>query len=292
MRTVLKDHYEVCHIWAQQKQRVGRASNIFFDGPSIYSYGHHCEMARFILPDVVFVTTKRYSVSTTKHIRLTLNAVSHKQVFIVPSMENHDENVKHYIQEIHAKEQKVKASVYYANLNHGQLLCAHVDLGKYLDIFGKQVTKEVRKSARKLLKLIILTDYTPYINKCEERKRKVQENQLAELEKRKAKALEYLQEWKNGGILLQSMRLLPIALRVKDGNIETSRGASVPIHLAMTLYALIKLGKPVHGLNLGHYTVTNFDGKTLRVGCHDIDLAEMDRIAALIPTQEVEEVQA
>ena len=38
MRRVLKNHDEVCHVWAQQTQSEGRAGNIFFRDKSIYSY--------------------------------------------------------------------------------------------------------------------------------------------------------------------------------------------------------------------------------------------------------------
>ena len=64
MRRVLKNHDEVCHVWAQQTQSEGRAGNIFFRDKSIYSYGEHFEMARFVDEETVFITTRGYSVST------------------------------------------------------------------------------------------------------------------------------------------------------------------------------------------------------------------------------------
>lgn len=46
MRTVLRHTNEVCHYWANQIQPEGRAGNVYFDGPRIYSYGRHFCMAR------------------------------------------------------------------------------------------------------------------------------------------------------------------------------------------------------------------------------------------------------
>lgn len=41
MKTVFSSS-ELPHIWAAQKQDHGRAqANVFFEGPKIYSYGHH-----------------------------------------------------------------------------------------------------------------------------------------------------------------------------------------------------------------------------------------------------------
>ena len=98
MKQVLSNHHEVCHVWAQQKQDEGRASRIFFEDKSIYSYGRHFEMARFIDANTVFITTRGHSVSTAKHLSLVRGAVSHKTVFQVPSFTYHAENVRHYIE--------------------------------------------------------------------------------------------------------------------------------------------------------------------------------------------------
>ena len=84
MRRVFKNHDEVCHVWAQQTQSEGRAGNIFFRDKSIYSYGCHFEMARFVDTETVFITSRGYSVSTAKHLGLVRRAVRHKTVFTVP----------------------------------------------------------------------------------------------------------------------------------------------------------------------------------------------------------------
>lgn len=39
---------EVAHAWAGQQKESARGSHFFFNGPSIYSYGAHFEIARII----------------------------------------------------------------------------------------------------------------------------------------------------------------------------------------------------------------------------------------------------
>jgi len=40
MKTVLRNHEEVAHIWVQQTQAEGRASRVFFDGPTRPAFPH------------------------------------------------------------------------------------------------------------------------------------------------------------------------------------------------------------------------------------------------------------
>jgi len=41
-------------------------------------------------------------------------------------------------------------------------------------------------------------------------------------------------------------------------------------------------GLAIEGKNLGHYTVTSYSPKLLKVGCHKFDAAEMENMRTLI----------
>jgi len=104
MRIVLKNHDEVAHVWAQQLQHEGRASNVFFYGKTIYSYGEHFPLAKFEKKNVVLINSNTYSVSTSKHHSIVLRALDLDtvKVFHVPytgsqrSERNDHLNVKSY----------------------------------------------------------------------------------------------------------------------------------------------------------------------------------------------------
>lgn len=104
MKKVFKNNFEVCHIWASQTQKEGRANNIFFENKSIYSYGKHFEIARFYKQnnnEVVLFTTQSYSMTTAQHMGLVKNAISHYQIFYVPFVNGeHEENIKDYLKRI------------------------------------------------------------------------------------------------------------------------------------------------------------------------------------------------
>jgi len=39
---------QVAHIWANQSKTIAKGSNFFFNHKSIFSYGHHFEVARLV----------------------------------------------------------------------------------------------------------------------------------------------------------------------------------------------------------------------------------------------------
>jgi len=289
-RTVFKDHEEVCHVWAQQKQTEGRASRVFFDGASIFSYGRHFEMARFITPDIVFITTATYSVSTAKHLRMVRQAVSHKTVFEVPSMFEHNQNVEHYIKLIRKLDGEVMRSVKYAQETLREMRGVEDIVAKYLNIFGKHVGVVVKRDLRKLLKEVDAKGRYDKVLACNKR---ILDAQAERYEARRQRQIildrEKAERWLAGESRekLGYFQTDGVLLRVKEDMIETSQGARVPVREALTLYAMLKTGAPVHGMVIGNYNVTSYDGSILRVGCHEIRLAEMDRVAKLIPQMEV-----
>lgn len=115
MKRVFRNHDEVCHVWAQQTQSQGRAGNIFFEGKSIYSYGRHFEMARFVDDETVFITTRGYSVSTARHLSLVRRAVRHKTVFTVPDFNYHPDNVRYLIEKARDHFDKAKRARKFAD---------------------------------------------------------------------------------------------------------------------------------------------------------------------------------
>lgn len=87
MRTVV-DKQQVAHFWANQTQSHARTSTgaMFFEGPSIYSYGYHFEIARIVEhrgKKCVLFTTRDYSTTTAAHKRIVRQACSHLDVIYV-----------------------------------------------------------------------------------------------------------------------------------------------------------------------------------------------------------------
>lgn len=73
---------EVPHIWAKQSQEFGRnaQNNLYFEGKTIYSYGSHFAIARFLTDEIVLFTNRTYSNTTAGQVSDTRRAVSHKKL--------------------------------------------------------------------------------------------------------------------------------------------------------------------------------------------------------------------
>ena len=66
MRKILKNQNEVAHYWANKVQAQGKASNMFFQGEVIYSYGYHFPIY-IKWKNTWYENSNKYSVSTSKH---------------------------------------------------------------------------------------------------------------------------------------------------------------------------------------------------------------------------------
>jgi hypothetical protein len=260
---------------------------MFFDGPSIYSYGRHFEIARIVdTPKhgaVVLFNTDTYSVSTAKHQRYTRHAVSHYQLFEVPTMEDHARNVADYLKRFESKrEEAIKSRT------RGEYLMTAAarlvsEAALYCEVFKREnITAELRSSVRKLEKKRLAAGlFTPEeVAAVKSRIRAASEAQRKARQERERKEAERLEAWKRGeGDRWFGGMYSAVYLRVKDDRVETSRGAQITAKTAEFLWKGIARGMDVCGLRLDNYTVNSWDGKTLTVGCHRIPVEEMNRIA-------------
>lgn len=106
----------VAHVWAQQDRRAGRSSNgnFYFEGATIFSYGTHFPIARFLDAEfdgkrVVLFNGEKRSVSTSQHQSYVLDALRGLDVHIfhVPNIGWHGEpphaaNVRHLVEAFNA----------------------------------------------------------------------------------------------------------------------------------------------------------------------------------------------
>lgn len=69
----------VAHLWAHEQEESASGSNFFFEGTSIYSYGHHFEVGRIVKnkqgKKAYLINEDYYSVTTSKHQYYVRNAI-------------------------------------------------------------------------------------------------------------------------------------------------------------------------------------------------------------------------
>lgn len=301
MKTRFSNNKELAHIWAQQNQSEGRGNNMFFRDRSIFSYGEHFEIARFVTPEVVFFNPARYSNTTTRHQSYTHRAVYHKTVFTVPSMTDHNENAAALIRAIKEDVASLKRGRTGFEYKMTAITSAILNAEKYESIFKRSLNRKTRDAIKKLSafqkKEISPEWLDQQIKKENERARIHEERQRVAREERRKRVLieqaENIEKWKNGESVYPGYEW-PTLLRVKDDNIETSHGAKIPLLAARRLWRRFLKGPAnLAGLSLGSYTVDRvemFDpmwkdtpqSGHLIVGCHTIDFSELYRMADVL----------
>ncbi len=290
MRKVLRNHDEVCHVWAQQTQAEGKAGNIFFDGPRIYSYGRHFEAARFVDIETVLVNADNYSVSTARHLSLIRQAVRHKQVFTVPTMDDHRVNVVYLIDQAQAHFDKAKRARKRAEWEIGYGRETVESTRAYITKFRVQVPDshvEVWQALHTDTYLTIEVQAT-LLAKARAAQAAEREEQKRRREVEAQRQAEQLAKWVAGDAAWG--RFSEMRLRVKDEHVETTHGARVPVIEARKLYRALKAGVDVTGQQVGYYRVTCVTESELVVGCHRIPLSEVERIASEVMNNPLVEV--
>ena len=287
MKKVFSSNREAIHIYANDPEREGRANNVSFHDGVLFSY--NTAIAQHVTsPDgkkAIILNKRSYSVSTSKHqseISYASNHLTHiyidfvgynvqrleldewRGIYQKPLIECYEAKAADYLAK--ASRARLKADDYRAAAFH-----TLNELKTYLNFFGI----EYETGDLSALEAAAI------------------ENDKKERERAKARRAEKIKEqaeklaaWREGANL-GWLNFEVTALRIKDDEIETSRGAKIPLDHAIKAWPLLKrisesnevFTPSGHALHLGHYTVSRADKKALIVGCHTIPMAEVFGIA-------------
>lgn len=315
-----KTQSDIEHKWAHQVAKrgggiEGRKGNIFYDGPSIYSYGRHFEMARIVTIDkpsgirgsvhpakAVLITTRRYSVSTARHINDVRRAVSHMPTFNVPDLgasprqlfDSYKARIADALKNADkasaAKRVASKAKEHWELRQVSELTAQANELARF---FGLRMRLKLPKGFENRIHTAhaISLEYSGQL--AAQRDKKYAGDRC---ERAIAERTELEPKWRAGQNVYFRHRYYGCAeslfawLRVSaDGTaVETSQGASAPIdHVRRAYQYLAPLvargenwrtnGKTIH---VGDFTVDSLaaDG-TVRAGCHTFEWSEIEALA-------------
>jgi len=293
MKTVFSSHSEVAHVWASQSQETGSANNVSFRGTTIYSYGWWA-MAK-IANGVCFIRNWNYSASTSKHLSHVRRAVSHLETVRCAKV---DEHMKPGLNEINAYNisqlltEAKNALTSFANKRTRNKVLYFNDNQAFLQNAIRYAELMQCKTYLKNISRFDIQESVPNWSEVIERqKEKEAEREAKAAEKRRKRLDEVMpelldqeQKWMDGEVDKTSARddvlgfvtFPETRLRIKGEEVETSRGAKVPIREAKILNERLKAGKDVKGWRVGHYTVISVNG-VLTIGCHKISQSELMR---------------
>lgn len=286
---------QLAHVWAQQNQPEGRGSSFFFDGPSIFSYGRHFEIARFVTRKgarAVLFTTRSYSVTTSKHISYARQALRGGEiVFHVADIGsaaagNARMDYEHRIAAaLTSAGNRRSATLALSDIGRAQALTDEAN--SYAAFFGKRWRLKPPAANLDALRE----------RAAAERARKAAATRKADA-KREAEYQEALREWRAGErdhVPYRHDR--PTALRLSfraygqgyATYIQTSRGAEVPASCARMVWDAVQEARrvgiawvpdPMQKPRLGSFTLDAIDAAgNVTAGCHVLPYDELRALA-------------
>jgi hypothetical protein len=303
------DTGEIPHLWAHKVQPSARNAqgNLYFENETIYSYGSHFPIARHVTNKVgkaaILFTTGRYSVTTSGHVSAASSAIPPGiPVFHVPDVfasngwkvdTGHAKNLKAYQTEIDASLVKASRgrSSFTREDQHGIAVRNRAEHNAYIKFFGlpNKPLSPIPALDSKALQAIKAREAQRVKAETAERKR-AQAARLVEL-------AETIQAWRDG----QAVSLpydAPTMLRIEGHEVETSKGARVPVAHAKRALVLVRAvvargevwQTNGHTCHVGHYRIRRIEANgTVKAGCHVIARDEWERIAPALDAYAVTE---
>lgn len=267
----------VAHLFANQSQNEARTAtnNFYFNNDTLYSYGSHFAIAKHVNNAVLF-TTRKYSVTTSKHLSIASRALNHKTlIYCHNPAASIDENLNSFLKEAEnchglvtsAKQQRSKIKAF------SELAYINDKTNKFAAFFDIDIQSNYPKLYSALnLDIEGITEYRVKAAKLDEAQK------LAAQKREAAKHKEQLKKWRSGEINTLYIRDGFDYLRVQGENIRTSQGVEISKEAAKLLYN--NLNTSIVGKKVDHkYEITELNDKFLTVGCHKITIKEIKKLA-------------
>jgi hypothetical protein len=287
MKKVFSNTDEVIHVFAQQTQSEGRnqSRNIFFEGETIYSYGYHYLLGEFINNrKAIIINDEGYSVTTSKHIGKLGYATNHYKQFNITNIdiENvYNEIAKDLINLGKARKPQIYLDSIFSLFNQ---LNEWIDYTKENKIKNKYV---VKKSTSKYIELKntvkeLKENYNTFLSNLKETQKIAKETKRKkEIEQLKT-TLDKFNSYETNFFRIGNFDYLRLS---KDNTkVETSQGVKIKISEAKKLYLAIQNKVDIVGYKLGYYTINNINSKSLKAGCHNICVKNIEQIGNKLST--------
>lgn len=263
---------ELIHKFNTQLKAKGKCGNVYFEANKLYDYGPHFLMAHILPNGAALINSYSYSRTTAKHLRWTQSALSNRKCFNVPNTyDPKDESNVDHLESVMLKcLDEVMTSKRYAKYAFDAFNEANAALTEYCYMFGfKNRIPKIPVEFLDELKAIVEVS-----NKKAElwEQNKSQRRKDAEA-KRALEVKDKLDQWLACKIdHVPNAYSIPTYIRLKNDQIETTRGARVPLNDAIALFKKIEDGSAKQGDMVGDYTFNCVNNEQeIVIGCHRID---------------------
>lgn len=285
MKTVFTNSM-LAHVWAQQSQDDGRnaGGSFYFLGTTIFSYGSHFPIASFTKSDLVLINNATYSNTTAKQQNHVRNAIPSnvRTIYVLDCRATgksaHNSNLEGLKADMVQSILLASRARKYISMHLESAERSMIAYNDYVIAFKlrRKLFSELPNSAEIKLKAAAAA-----VNERKAAKRKA--------DKIASDSVELLKEWKTGGDSFINMYSLPVALRVKGENVETTQGASFPVDHAIKAYRTIRALRGTawtcngENIRLGHFKIDSINSLgDIVAGCHRIKGEEVRRMGEIL----------
>lgn len=276
----------VAHAWANQTKQSGKGSNMFFEGDTIYSYGYHFPIAKFITIDennFIVLNYTNYSNTTSKHQAHVRSSIPHNyEILHVIDMNfgyyGHEKNLKHYINKIGEHLAKAKRSnkykdfqitetKRYINTLHDYIRLFKIDLSRYAELL-----QDLPKYAIDVEEYLQSEQYLNWQKKTEQIKIEQEKQRLIE----QAENIVKFREFKVNHVYSLPTNLL--RYHSDKNEVQTSGGVNMAKDTFLAYYDRFIKNDLRIGEKIEHYQYGGTKDNIVFVGCHKFELSEIENL--------------
>lgn len=274
-----RNNQDLAHQFAtigHDKEESLQGSNFYFEDGTIYSYGRHFPIAKYITFEGkkhLLVTKLGYSNSTAKHINYFNNASRHIDKIYTYDIEKPFNNISLFKNSLTASRARLatarKKHIYIEQIqNECETLQKYIS---YLEGLKDKNLKTTIKELKKVYKDFSSIDEDFNTEKLRsEIKRQAEKQARAKLKKDKEAINKFLNFETHyiGGLTFDVLRY-----NEKTQRVETTQRVEIPVEIARRLQNELKEGAVKEGDKVMHYTVRSMNKKHISIGCHRFEIA-------------------
>ena len=265
---------ETAHLFATQSQieAYTPTRNLYFYDKSIFSYGSHFCIAKFIDDKTLLFTERTYSNTTAKHISVVSHATSHiNKIYCFNPNGSHENNFNVWLNIAEQLADKLKRAnkpeIYISQLQ--QIETKAIKYANYFSIAIPETLQSVLKVTTKAEILVYMNSKAELIAAEKIAKEK-------QLKKEHATNLKKWRKFETGRLYTRDGFDY---IRVNYGNFETSQGVKIPLEIGKRFYnnlAAVKVNDKFLDFTINEITKTY-----IGIGCHKITFKEINNVIKL-----------
>lgn len=298
---------QVGHAWYYDGNRTNgdtpRNKNFFYNGDTIYSYGSHYPIARKVrhntgdfhilmtVDAMWWPTCSSYSSTTAKHVSIAHQAIPSNTLIIFvenPAAESKEAHLLNYrieMDRVTAILKLISKGRDGSGAQNDRVSAIHQIVA------GMNQYTRLHKLGKRQIDAANLFD-PGRLQRIKNSKKRLAAKKKKERAAADLRAIEHNKEviadWINGHDVNHfPYSIRKVYLRIKGDNIETSQGAAISIEHAKKLFSFVcnvcqkkESFKPRH---FGPFELLKVDDDcTIKIGCHTIEMDEMQRINDLL----------